>query len=189
MSLKPCSLKLRAAYSRTCSNAASGTLIVPGKRMWPDGGLKLPSGTYAITGATIALPNETAIRSESNLTRRLCFPRAMAGPLCSVPPIGTMMVVLPVAISSRSSVHVSSSRKIEGRSCRSESAGRASEVCERVTTRWPHMGKLLSIWGPDLRARRFSRSSIYGPELTQHEPARLRARSTSHSAAARTAAP
>ena len=30
---------------------------------------------------------------------------------------------------------------------RSESAGRASGVCEKVTTRWPHMGKLLSIWG------------------------------------------
>jgi hypothetical protein len=33
---------------------------------------------------------------------------------------------------------------------RSESAGRASGVCERVTTRWPHIGKLLSIWGSGL---------------------------------------
>jgi hypothetical protein len=81
-----------------------------------DGGLKLPSGTYAITGATSALPNEIAIRSQSNLTRRLCFPSAIAGPFCSVPPIGMMMVVLPVPISSRNSVHVRSSRKIEGRS-------------------------------------------------------------------------
>src|SRR5262249_8966249 len=32
------------------------------------------------------------------------------GPLCSVPPIGTMIVVFPAAMAARSSVHVSSSR-------------------------------------------------------------------------------
>ena len=31
--------------SKIASNAASGTLIVPGKRIWPDGGLMEPSGT------------------------------------------------------------------------------------------------------------------------------------------------
>ena len=34
----------------TCSNAASGTVMVPGKRMCAVGGLMLPSGTYDTTG-------------------------------------------------------------------------------------------------------------------------------------------
>ena len=46
MSRKPCCRKLRAADSRTCSNAASGTVMVPGKRMCAVGGSMLPSGTY-----------------------------------------------------------------------------------------------------------------------------------------------
>jgi hypothetical protein len=35
---------------------------------------------------------------------------AMNGPFCSVPPVGTMAVVLPAAIASRTSVQVRSSR-------------------------------------------------------------------------------
>ncbi len=61
MSRKPCSRKLRAADSMTCSNAASGTVMVPGKRMCAVGGLMLPSGTYDTTGATSALPSACAI--------------------------------------------------------------------------------------------------------------------------------
>src|SRR5688572_3931632 len=34
----------------------------------------------------------------------------MCGPFCSVPPVGMMMVVLPAAMASRTSIHVSSSR-------------------------------------------------------------------------------
>src|SRR2546426_3548243 len=63
-----------------------------------------------MTGATSALPSARAIRSASALTRALCLPRAICGPFCSVPPIGTMMVVVPVLMTARSSVHVSSSR-------------------------------------------------------------------------------
>src|SRR6516164_1341901 len=66
-----------------------------------------------MTGATRALPKERAIFSESKCTRRLCFPSAMCPPFCSVPPIGTMIVVLPDLTRSRSSVHVSSSRNTE----------------------------------------------------------------------------
>jgi hypothetical protein len=36
-----------------------------------------------------------AIFSESTFTRTLCLPSTMCGPFCSVPPIGTMIVVLP----------------------------------------------------------------------------------------------
>src|SRR5215470_4305981 len=63
-----------------------------------------------MTGATTALPRTRAIRSASTLTRALCLPSARCGPLCSVPPIGTMTVVLPAATAVRNSVHVSSSR-------------------------------------------------------------------------------
>src|SRR5437667_2570162 len=79
--------------------------------MWPVAGFRPPSGTYAITGATIALPSARAIRSDSAFTRTLCLPSAMCGPFCSVPPIGTMIVVFPAWINARNSVHVSSSRK------------------------------------------------------------------------------
>src|SRR5262249_24916832 len=51
-----------------------------------------------------------AIFSDSKCTRRLCLPSAMCGPFCSVPRIGTMIVVLPDLTRSRSSVHVNSSR-------------------------------------------------------------------------------
>ena len=54
------------------------------------------------------------MRAASTLTRALCLPSAMCGPFCSVPPIGTMTVVLPAWISSRSSVQVSSSRNTLG---------------------------------------------------------------------------
>src|SRR6516225_4373739 len=66
-----------------------------------------------MTGATSALPKTRAIFSESKCTRRLCLPNAMCGPFCSVPPIGTMIVVFPDLTRSRSSVHVSSSRNTE----------------------------------------------------------------------------
>src|SRR5438128_12013690 len=78
--------------------------------MCPVGGLTCPSGTYASTGATSALPSARAIFSESAFTRTLCLPSAMCEPFCSVPPIGTMTVVLPARIWSRNSVQVSSSR-------------------------------------------------------------------------------
>src|SRR6188474_585193 len=44
-------------------------------------------------------------------TRTLCLPSAMWGPFCSVPPVGTMTVVLPAAMRSRTSSQVSCSRK------------------------------------------------------------------------------
>src|SRR5450631_584691 len=110
-SLKPCRRKPRAAESRISSNAASGMVMVPGKRMCAVGGDSFPSGTYARTGATSALPSAAAIRAERNFTRALCLPRTMWGPFCSVPPMGTMMVVLPAWVASRTSIHVSSSRK------------------------------------------------------------------------------
>src|SRR5215472_13885201 len=66
-----------------------------------------------MTGATSSLPRARAILSESTITRRLCLPNAMCGPFCSVPPIGTMIVVLPDLTRSRSSVQVSSSRNTE----------------------------------------------------------------------------
>ena len=128
MSRKPCSRKLRAADSSTFSNVASGTVMVPGKRMCAVGGLMPPSGTYAMTGATSALPSACAILSDSARTRTLCLPSTMCGPFCSVPPIGTMTVVFPARISLRSSVHVSSStRTVEGAAA-SVSANAMSEM-------------------------------------------------------------
>ncbi len=114
MSRKPWSLKLRAAYSMTFSNVASGIVMVPGNRMCATGGSTLPSGTYASVGATSALPRATAIFSDSALTRTLCLPSTMCGPFCSVPPIGRMTVVLPAATWSRSSVQVRSSTNTVG---------------------------------------------------------------------------
>ena len=67
-------------------------LIVPAKRMWPAGGSIAPSGTYAITGATSALPRLAAMRAASARARTLCLPSAMCGPLCSVPPTGTISI-------------------------------------------------------------------------------------------------
>src|SRR5215831_1237863 len=64
-----------------------------------------------MTGATKALPRARAILSDRKRTRKLCFPNAICGPFCSVPPIGTMSVVLPERTRSRNSVQVSSSRK------------------------------------------------------------------------------
>src|SRR5262245_60301923 len=49
------------------------------------------------------------MRSLSRFTRTLCLPSAMWGPFCSVPPIGTRIVVFPDLMTSRSSVQVSSS--------------------------------------------------------------------------------
>src|SRR2546426_4573344 len=114
---KPWSLKLCAADSRPRWNTSSGTVIVPGKRMWPVAGRRPPSGTYEITGATRALPSTRAIRSASALTRALCLPSAICGPFCSVPPIGTMVVVFPARMIARSSVHVSSSRNTVSGGC------------------------------------------------------------------------
>src|SRR6202043_2347582 len=110
MSWNPASLKLRAAYSRILSKASSGTVMVPGNLICPVGGTRAPSGTYAITGATSPLPSARGILSERERTRKLCLPKAICEPFCSVPPIGTMTVVLPARIWSRNSVQVSSSR-------------------------------------------------------------------------------
>src|SRR5689334_20567527 len=110
MSRKPWSLKLCAADCSARWNTSSGTVIVPGKRMCPVAGCTPPSGTYATTGATMALPSPRAIRSASARTRALCLPSAMCGPFCSVPPIGTITVVIPASIAARNSVHVKSSR-------------------------------------------------------------------------------
>src|SRR6202045_3282189 len=123
MSWNPASLKLRAAYSRILSKASSGTVMVPGNLICPVGGTRAPSGTYAITGATSALPSARAILSERERTRKLCFPKPIREPFCSVPPIGTMTVVLPARIWSRSSVQVSSSRNTVSEAC---AAGRPS---------------------------------------------------------------
>ena len=116
--------KLRAAPSSVASNALSGMLIVPAKRMWPAGGSIAPSGTYAITGATSALPRLAAMRAASARARTLCLPSAMCGPLCSVPPTGTITVVLPALIASRSSVQVSSSTQHARRRRRGGDLGR-----------------------------------------------------------------
>ena len=117
MSRNPWSLKLRAAYSRTFWNVSSGTVTVPGNRMCPVAGLSRPSGTYAITGATSVWPRARAIFSERTFTRRLCLPSVMCGPLCSIPPTGTMIVVVFDPISSRSSVQVNSSRSTVSGAC------------------------------------------------------------------------
>src|SRR5512132_4082803 len=93
MSRNPLARRLRAAYSITLSNVFSGTVIVPAKRMCDDGGLTFPSGTYAITGATSALPSDAAILALRAFTRTLCLPSTMCGPLCSVPPIGISAIV------------------------------------------------------------------------------------------------
>ncbi len=77
--------------------------------MCPVGGLTLPSGTYAMTGATSALPSSRATLSASAFTRTLCLPSAMCGPFCSVPPMGTRMVVLPARMAAASSGEVKSS--------------------------------------------------------------------------------
>ena len=61
-------------------------------------------------GATSVPPSARAIAVESAFTRTLCLPIAMCGPFCSVPPVGTMIVVVPARIRSRTSVQVSSSR-------------------------------------------------------------------------------
>src|SRR3974377_358726 len=106
---------LRAAYSSVLLNTSSVTVMVPGKRICDVGGLTEPSGTYAITGATIALPSSCAILPDSAFTLALCLPSARPGPLCSVPPMGASTVVFPDAISLRSSVQVKSSRKTLGK--------------------------------------------------------------------------
>ena len=69
----------------------------------------LPSGTYAMTGATSALPSAWAIRVDSSSTRALCLPSVMYGPFCSVPPMGTSTVVAPSATRAASSGLVSDS--------------------------------------------------------------------------------
>src|SRR3989442_11049765 len=84
-----------------------------------------------MTGATRALPRTRAIRSASAVTRALCFPSAICGPFCSVPPIGTMMVVFPSWMTARSSIHVSSSRNTVSGGC--ANAG-ATAIAMRHTT-------------------------------------------------------
>ena len=76
----------------------------------------------------------SAIRSDSTLTRALCLPSATYGPLCSVPPIGIRIVVLPARMLSRSSVQVMSS------SCTAPGAW-ASTACATVTARAARMAR------------------------------------------------
>src|SRR6185436_4042190 len=83
------------------------------------GGSMLPSGTYASTGATTVWPSCSAMRAASTRTRTLCLPSARCAPFCSVPPIGSRMVVVPCAISSRNSTDVSSSSQTLAAAARS----------------------------------------------------------------------
>src|SRR5512134_322283 len=128
MSRNPASRKLRAAESSTLRYASAGTVIVPAWRMCPVGGLRLPSGTYAMTGATSALPSSCAILPESTFTRTLCLPSTMCGPFCSVPPMGTRTVVLPARIETASSGDVRSSRKTLAGACASAGAAATSKT-------------------------------------------------------------
>jgi hypothetical protein len=84
--------------------------IVPAKRMCDDGGDTLPSGTYAITGATSAFRSAAAMRPHKTFARTLCLPSTMCGPFCSVPPIGINTVVWPLRTSACTSGDVRSSR-------------------------------------------------------------------------------
>ena len=78
----------------------------------------------------MALPSARAIFCESCLTLTLCLPSAIAGPFCSVPPIGMMIVVLPPATASRSSVHVRSSRNTDA-----GSSARLADASPRIAGR------------------------------------------------------
>jgi hypothetical protein len=74
---------------------SAGSVMVPAYRMWLVGGSTSPCGTYLTTGATSALPSRCAICSEVCWMMKLCLPSVTWGPLCSVPPVGMMTVVLP----------------------------------------------------------------------------------------------
>src|SRR3954470_10988024 len=80
--------------------------MVPGYFRWPCGGSYLPSGVKLIGEVTSALPRRCAMVWALANTRKLCLPVAMAGPFCSVPPLGTMTVVFPAAMASRISYDV-----------------------------------------------------------------------------------
>ena len=66
---------------------------------------------------------------EQRDTRALCLPSAMWGPFCSVPPIGTRIVVLPARMRAASSGEV--------RSSRSTDAGAAADPAEAMTSEDP----------------------------------------------------
>src|SRR5581483_10166863 len=109
--------------------------------MWPVGGATPPSGTYASTGDTSVWPSARAIASARTCTRTLCFPSARCGPFCSVPPVGTMTVVVPVRTSSRTSVQVSrSSHTVSG------VAARAGDVA--TTSATSTSGTMLRVMEP-----------------------------------------
>ena len=111
MSRKPCSRKLRAADSSTCSNVGVGhgdrSRKAHVRRRRARCCLRARRRSPA-PPARCRAPARSC--SASALTRTLCLPSTMCGPFCSVPPIGTMTVVFPARIWSRSSVQVSSSR-------------------------------------------------------------------------------
>ena len=138
MSRKPLARRLRAAYSSTLSNVFSGIVSVPGKRMCADGGSTLPSGTYAMTGATSASPSATAIFAARTRARTLCFPSTMWGPLCSVPPIGTSAVVFPARTSAASSGDVSSSMKTLSCAC--------AAAANAATRKTSHVRAAMALW-------------------------------------------
>src|SRR5262245_23699993 len=108
--------------------------------MCPPGGATGPSGTYAITGATSALPRARATCAESARTRALCLPSAMCGPFCSVPPVGTMIVVLPERTRSRTSVQVRSSRNTLSGACAGTRAAHARATHSAAAVAADRMG-------------------------------------------------
>jgi hypothetical protein len=62
-------------------------------------------------GATSASPSVRAMRSVVWVSTYLCSPVTMCGPFCSCPAVPMMMVLVPAFCRSRTSVHVSCSRK------------------------------------------------------------------------------
>src|ERR1043166_1378674 len=88
MSRNPCNCRLRAADSMVFSNVSSGTVIVPGKRRCPVGRSTSPSGTYANTGATSAVPSPAAILPARSFTRTELRDKIAAGKTVAIVPIG-----------------------------------------------------------------------------------------------------
>src|ERR1051325_524961 len=113
-----------------------------------------------MTGATKALPRARAIFSLSALTRTLCFPSATSGPLCSVPPMGMRIMVLPAATCSRSSVHVSWSMNTDRADCAKTCGAAARQRQTKSRTARPLPGR-----PPDKRDR--AGCAKYGLTLRQ----------------------
>ena len=139
MSRKPCSLKLRAADSSTLLERVAGTVIVPGKRMCA--GRRVDAafghiGDHRRDQRVAERQRDLARRAPC--ARTLCLPSAMCGPFCSVPPIGTRIVVLPARIASRSSGEVRSSRQTRGCACAERQRRAESRTTQRGAARRSH---------------------------------------------------